>query len=167
MTTTPRRPTAHLIHGYLAVGKTTFARRLSLRTGAVLLSADEWYLRLYTDGTPTGHLDNELYRRLESQLDELWPQILSHGVDMVLDFGFWTRSLRDRTRRLATAAGATVVLHSVTCSEQIARQRLAARNEDPCGSFLIPDGAYDHLRSKFTALDADEPHVNVTESTDP
>ena len=88
MTTPTRRPTAHLIHGYLAVGKTTFARCLSSRTGAILLSVDEWYLRLYTDGTPTQHLDNDLYLRLESQLDELWPQILLHGVDVILNFGF-------------------------------------------------------------------------------
>jgi predicted kinase len=88
MTSPASPPTAHLIHGYLAVGKTTFARRLSSRSGAILLSVDDWYLRLYTDGRPTGHLDHDLYLRLESQLDELWPQLLARGLDVVLDFGF-------------------------------------------------------------------------------
>jgi predicted kinase len=163
MSASPRRPTAHLIHGYLAVGKTTFARQLSSRTGAILFSVDEWYLRLFTDGTPTARLDHELYLRLESQLDELWPLILLRGVDVILDFGFWTRALRDRTRHLAAEAGASVVLHSVSCGEQTARQRLAARNQDPRGSFLITDVAYDELRGKFAALEADEPHLIVTE----
>ncbi len=166
MTAPPRRPAAHLIHGFLAAGKTTFARRLSARTGAILLSYDEWYLRLYTDGTPTGHLDNEQCRRLESLLDEVWPQFLVHGVDVVLDFGFWTRAFRDRARRLATAAGADVVLHSVSCGERIARQRLAARNLDPRGSFLVSDAGYDDLLRKFSPLDADEPHTDVTGSAD-
>ncbi len=31
-------------------GKTSFARKLSEQTGALCLSADDWYLRLYTDG---------------------------------------------------------------------------------------------------------------------
>ncbi len=27
-----------------------------------------------------------------SQLDELWPQLLARGLDVVLDFGFWSRA---------------------------------------------------------------------------
>jgi hypothetical protein len=60
-----------------------------------------------------------------------------------------------------------VVLHAVTCSEPIARKRLAARNQDPRGSFVVTDTAYEQLRGRFTALQADEPHVIVTEGGGP
>jgi predicted kinase len=87
MTGRAHRPIAHLVHGYLAAGKKTFARRLAAETGAIRLSEDEWYLRLYTDGTPTEHLDDVLYRRLRSQLDDLWPQLLTRILQPVMTSG--------------------------------------------------------------------------------
>jgi predicted kinase len=103
--------TAHLIHGYLGAGKTTFAAKLASQKNAIRLSADEWYLRLYTDGRPNTHLDDSLLLRLESVLDELWPSILIQGVDVVLDFGFWSRESRDRA---VASLGALVLTRSCT-----------------------------------------------------
>lgn len=111
MTGPSSSPTVHLVHGYLGVGKTSFARQLSEQTGAIRLSADEWYLRLYTNGRPTEQLDDVLWRRRKSQLDDLWPQLLARGVDLVLDFGVWSRSERDHARSRATALGANLVLY--------------------------------------------------------
>src|SRR5688572_8578404 len=56
--------TAHLIHGFVGAGKTTFAKRLAAETGAIRLSMDEWYLRLYTGGEPTESQEPELLRRV-------------------------------------------------------------------------------------------------------
>jgi len=39
-------PTAHLIHGYLGAGKTTFARQLERNIPAIRFSHDEWMVRL-------------------------------------------------------------------------------------------------------------------------
>ncbi len=165
--TGPRpKPTAHLIHGYLGVGKTSFARQLSEQTGAIRLSSDEWYLRLYTDGHPTEHLDDVLWRRLKRQLDELWPQLLARGIDVVLDFGFWSRSERENARSLAAAAGADVVLYSLVCPDSIARRRLRARSRHHVDSFVISDAAYDELRAKFEPVGADEPHTEVNNGDD-
>jgi predicted kinase len=40
---------AHLIHGYLGAGKTTFARRLEQELRAIRFTHDEWMSRLYGD----------------------------------------------------------------------------------------------------------------------
>jgi predicted kinase len=45
-------PTAHLIHGYVGAGKTTFARRLEQELPAIRFSHDEWMTRLYGDDPP-------------------------------------------------------------------------------------------------------------------
>ena len=45
-------PTAHLIHGYLGAGKTTFARQLERDIPAIRFSHDEWMVRLYGDDPP-------------------------------------------------------------------------------------------------------------------
>ena len=79
--------TAHLIHGFLGVGKTTFARQLEQRMPAIRFSQDEWMTRLYGDDPPVEHFA-EFCRRVDEQIGEVWPRCLELGLDVVLDFGF-------------------------------------------------------------------------------
>ena len=60
--------TAHLIHGYLGAGKTSFAVQLERAVGGIRFSADEWYLRLYSGNEPTAHLEPAWCDRLSSLL---------------------------------------------------------------------------------------------------
>jgi predicted kinase len=108
--------TAHLVHGFLCTGKTTFARTLERQTAGVMLSADEWYLRLDVAEAPMPHLDDTDWVRMMSVLDELWPRVLERGVDVVLDFGYWRREARDRARESARAAGAGMCQPPVTAT---------------------------------------------------
>lgn len=153
--------TAHLLHGFLGAGKSTFARRLERDLNAVRLSADEWYLRLFTDGSPTEGLDQSLNERLLVVLDDLWPRILATGVDVVLDFGFWSRVSRDSARRAAALAGGDSRLYWVRCDEATAARRVRERNADPRDSFYLSDGSYRYLRAKYSPLDPDEEFVVV------
>ena len=89
--------TAHLIHGFLGVGKTTLARQLEHSIPAIRFSHDEWMTRLYGDDPPVEHFA-ELYRRVCQQVEEVWPRCLELGLNVVLDFGFWTRQERDVVR---------------------------------------------------------------------
>jgi predicted kinase len=150
----------HLIHGYLGAGKTTFARDLAASTGALSLSSDEWYLRLFTSGEPTSRLDEGAQQRLGALLYELWPSLAAKGLDVVLDFGFWTRGERDQARRLATAVGATVKLYWVRCSEDDARLRVQARN-GAAGQFFLDDQAFEALKAKFQPLEEDEEYEEI------
>lgn len=153
--------TVYLVHGYLAAGKTTCARRLEKETGAIRFSVDEWYLRLHVGDEPTEHLDSDRWERLISLLDEVWTGVAARGVDVILDFGFWSRSARDRARSLAASLDAQVVLYSLVCDEATAKQRCLVRNEHPNGSFIIHDSAFEQLRSKFDPLQFDETAVIV------
>ena len=98
-------PTAHLIHGYLGAGKTTFARRLERNIPAIRFSHDEWMVRFYGNDPPIEHFA-EFYRRVSEQTEEVWSRCLELGLDVVLDFGFWTRRERDATREKILAIGA-------------------------------------------------------------
>ena len=55
-------PTAHLIHGYLGVGKTRFARKLSEQTGAICLSAAGAQRRVRIVVTRDGRFKREARR---------------------------------------------------------------------------------------------------------
>lgn len=132
---------AHLIHGWIGAGKTTFARRLEEDVRGIRLSIDEWYLGLFTDGSPTDVLDVTLESRLISRLDSFWPQILGGGIDVVLDFGFWQRAPRDRARDLARSVGADTKLYWVQCDEATALERVRRRHENPEDNWRRTDDA--------------------------
>ena len=154
-----------MVCGYLGAGKTTFARELAESTGALVISEDRWYLGLFADGKPTAHLDDVLLARLVAVLDELWPNLLRHGVDVVLDFGFWSRARRARSRRLAHDAGAETRMYLVRCDDEVARARVAARDRNPRDSFLIGPAAYDALRTKFEDPGSDEDYEVIETSS--
>jgi len=150
--------TVHLIHGYLCSGKTTLAKELERRTGGVRFSLDEWMTAV--TGDPI-RLDDELYERLYGLVMGLWPSITEGGLDVILDFGFWTRRRRDEARAAATASGSSVRLYLVRCPDDIARARCRERNKNLGADYHISDEGYDALRSKFEPLGSDEEHELV------
>lgn len=152
---------AHLIHGWIGAGKTTFARQLEEDVRGIRISIDEWYLRLFTDDSPTEVLDPNLESRLTDRLDSLWPRILARGVDVVLDFGFWQREHRDRARQLAGTVGADTKLYWVQCEEATALERVLRRNEDPRDSWRLEENSFEYLRTKYGPLGPDEDHAVI------
>jgi len=149
----------HLVCGFLGVGKTTFAKRLVEQVGGVRFSVDELYLQLFATG-PTYELDRAALARLLTVLDQLWPQVVAAGTDVVLDFGFWRRHLRDHVRTLAHAQGAETQLYWLRCSDELALARCLARN-GAAGAFLISEQGFRELKSHFQPLGGDEPHELV------
>lgn len=143
--------TVHAIHGYLGVGKTAFARRLEAETGGVLLSIDEWTIRL-SGGHK--HLDAALFENTWALLSELWPRIVRTGADVILDFGFWSRESRDDARARAATVGAPLRLYSLQCSRETAIARCQARRQEH--AYDLDADAYDALRWKFEPLGVDE-----------
>jgi predicted kinase len=79
--------TAHLIHGFLGSGKTTFARRLESELPALRFTHDEWIARLYGDD-PAINDFAIFFSRVSAQIDRLWPRCLALGVDVGPDLNF-------------------------------------------------------------------------------
>ena len=152
--------TAHLIYGYLGAGKTTFARRLERELPAIRFSHDEWMTRLYGDNPPIEDFA-DFYQRVYEQVEEIWPRCLELGIDVVLDFGFWTRQVRDDTRAKISALGAQARLYRLTCSEDEVWRRVEKRNTDLQGSFLIDRNAFDAFKERLEPLDPDEAHTEI------
>jgi predicted kinase len=147
--------TVHMLHGYLCSGKTTLARELEASTGGVRISLDEWMIELAGDNV---HLDDELYDRLFHVVTGFWPQLVARGIDVILDFGFWTRRRRDETRAAATSVGALVRLYAVSAADEVARTRCRDR---VAGGYVVGEQGFDALRSKFQPLEPDEDRIEV------
>src|SRR5690242_20274181 len=108
-------------------GKTTVACRLEAEERAVRLTADAWLHELYPNESDAAlDTDRPVVERLRwvnahrPPVERLqWAlalRMLALGVNVVLDWGLWTRAERDRYRTEAQRRGARVVLCVVDAS---------------------------------------------------
>lgn len=118
-------PTLFLAVGLPATGKTTAARRLEAEHQALRLTKDEWVKALYGELNPASASDV-----IEGRLIEIALRALELGVDVVIDFGLWSRDERSALRQAAADRDAHVeVLYlDVPAAEQ--RRRLGRRQTD-------------------------------------
>ena len=148
--------TLHLMCGLPCAGKTTEARRLEQDERALRLTPDEWiYAQHGSDGAKAR--DSALRTALEAAMVDLAMRVLSLGVNVVLDFGLWTRSEREELRARADGVGARSELHFLDVPEGVLLARLAARNADlPAGTFAIDEAELRLWSTWFEAPVADE-----------
>jgi predicted kinase len=82
-------------------GKSTYARRLE-RKGMVRLSFD---LEMWQRGITTVPLPPEQRAEIEAELRSRLLTLVEGGADVVLDFSFWSRRMRDDYRSLLAPTG--------------------------------------------------------------
>jgi len=81
-----------LVCGKICAGKTTYAKKLAEEIGAVILSVDEITLALF--GQHLGDKHDEMVEKTKKYLFGKAAEIISVGVNVILDWGFWTREER-------------------------------------------------------------------------
>jgi predicted kinase len=120
-------PTLVVICGLPGSGKTTHARRLEQEMSAVRFCPDEWMEALGID------LYNEDGRERVEQFQWLQAKrLLSLGQSVVIEWGTWGRSERDRLREEVRALGARVELHYLTAPLDVLLDRIQRRGmENP------------------------------------
>lgn len=147
-----RQATLIVMIGLPACGKTTLARRLQAERGALRLTPDEWMKPLFDDSEADGKRNV-----LEGRFVWLAMDALRAGVDVVIDFGVWSRNERSALRALAADAGvrSELVYLAVSIDEQL--DRIRGRNElDPSNSFDISESDLRHFVTFFEEPDNDE-----------
>jgi len=73
--------------GLPGTGKTTAARRIEVEQEALRLTKDEWMKALYGPANPEPASDV-----IEGRLIEIGLRALELGVNVVIDFGLWSRA---------------------------------------------------------------------------
>jgi predicted kinase len=121
--------TLHLMCGLPAAGKTTLARQLERALPALRLTPDEWITRVLGAQPPQRELDaaREPFEALQW---EVASRALPLGVNVILDFGFWSRAEREDYQSRAHAIGAGSEVHYVEAPIEVLESRLARRLED-------------------------------------
>jgi len=153
-----KQPTLFLTVGLPGTGKTTAARRIEVQQGALRLTKDEWVKALYGSGNPPSASDV-----IEGRLIQIGMRALELGMNVIIDFGLWSRNERSALRQAAADIGAAVVICycELTPLEQRRRldQRLAEAPHDtwPMSEQELADWASKMDIPTLAELDGSEP----------
>ncbi len=134
--------------GKLGCGKTTYAKRLCAERGAVLLSADELMLSLF--GQNAGDKHDEYLEKVKTYLLNKSLELVSRGVDAVLDWGLWTRAERVGVRAFYAAHAVPCEIHYLEIDEETRQRRIEARNRA-----VLADGMKDYFVDEGLAAKLD------------
>ena len=148
-------PTVYIIAGQIGAGKTTFAKKLEKKTGAIRFTPDEWMLKLFKE-MPGNEDFDEYYFRCCAVAWETAKKILEKGIDIILDFGFWKKNDRKKYKQMISDLGYNCKLYHVFCEVEEIKKRLNIRNkQQPDGAVTIDAEAFDFFSPQF------EPPTNL------
>lgn len=148
--------TLFLMCGLPGSGKTTLAKRIERERDALRLTPDEWIARLFGQSLTPPALD-WCRDPVESVQWEVAERALRLGINVILDFGFWSRTEREEFRARAAALGAGSELHFLDVPRAELSARIAARNaEPPPYTFRITETQLDAWWNLFEPPTPDE-----------
>jgi predicted kinase len=125
--------------GMVGSGKTTYALRLAVQ-GLACLSVDGYIWHKYgvfgVDFDEARWIDYQA--EAETFLKDRLVRHIRAGEDVVVDFSFWNRAMRDDYKRLVESAGGRWELHYMKVDPALLPARLAARRlRDDANAFPI------------------------------
>lgn len=144
--------------GMICCGKSTYARRLQAERNAVILSIDDITLTLFPEGS--GEMHDTYALRAEQYLLNLSLQILRTGTDVILDWGLWTRAIRDRIRQFyAAQGGIETELHYLRIDPEEWERRIRKRNASGDAAYYVDEGLLNKVKALFEEPSAEEVDV--------
>jgi predicted kinase len=157
------QPIVYVICGFIGAGKTTFARKLEEKTGAVRITKDEWSIRLIgNDPTIDGYEEWDT-KIIELSRDVAF-QLVEKGIDVIIDEGFWAKEQRVELRRRIEVIGAKEVLYYLETSIETIRERVVRRNNNLTeDSFKISREMLDNYLKYWQPPSEEEDYVLASE----
>ena len=159
-------PEVYLICGRICCGKTTYSEKICKENNAVLLSVDEIMLSMF-DQCCGEKLHMEYERRIKKYLLDKSLEILQKGLNVVLDWGFWTKEERDSIKNFYASRNINCVLYYIEVSDEIWKYRLAKRNKGVLAgeakAYFMSDENALKFSSRFSPPDEDEVDVFIKE----
>lgn len=150
---------AYLLCGEVGSGKTTYAKAWEQRTGGVVLNYDDLMLTLFDSCIgPTRH--QEMACRCKAFLCEQALSFLQKGLDVMMDFGYWSKAERAEAKRFFAAYGYSALLIYIQAEADVITAHLLQRNQaiEKQGLHAYPIDAEKRARfhAQFEPPQADE-----------
>lgn len=170
----PREPgVVILVGGAIGTGKSTVARALAARSGAVVIASDRVRkARLGLDpterldaGVDAGAYAPEARAAVYEAMLERAGAAVDSGRGVVLDATFSERAMRDHARAWAERRGARCVFVHTRCDPEIVRTRLAARQARGDDASDAGPELLDESLRRWEALEAGDPWPDADRAT--
>ena len=139
-----------LICGKICCGKSTYAKCLQAKDNAVLLSVDEIMLAVF--GLYAGEKHDEYTERIRKYLFEKSVEIIESGINVILDWGFWTKAGRAYARDFYTERNIEYEFHYIDITDEEWETRIVSRNNSVAAGETIAYFIDDNLAAKFADL---------------
>lgn len=153
-----------LICGRICSGKTTYAHQLRCQSKAVLLSIDEVMLSIF--GQHCGEKHDEYAARTQQYPFDKSVELIENGIDVILDWGFWTRDSRDAAKAYYTSHGITCRFHYIDVNDATWHARMEERNaavlEGKTLAYYVDANLASKFATRFEAPSQDEIDVWIT-----
>ena len=140
----------YLICGKICCGKTTYAQKLCKEKNAVLLSVDEIMLALF--GQHCGDRHDEYVEKTEKYLLNKSMELISKDINVVLDWGFWTKAERESAKGFYKSRSIQCELHYIDISDETWKSRLSKRNKAMLANKTSAYYVDDNLAVKFASI---------------
>ena len=135
------KPLIHLICGSTGAGKTTYAKALATKLGALHFSIDQWMATLYWADAAMPLDPRWAIERVERCVTQIWKmarQSAALGTPCVLDLGFTTAAQRAHVVSLAREAGFAAQLHLLDIPVEERWRRAQQREASPADEHRLP-----------------------------
>lgn len=127
-----------LICGAICSGKTTYAKKLMKNSPAALLSMDELMLSLFPPYLGDKH--EEISAKCRKYLLGRAVDIAKAGLDVILDWGFWTRGDRENITAFFRERNVETQWHYVRADEKTLDEHIAKRNASGhAGAYFVDE----------------------------
>lgn len=140
----------YLICGKICCGKTTYAQKICNESNAVLLSVDEITLALF--GQHCGDKHDEYVERTEKYLLDKSLELIQNKINVVLDWGFWTKAERESAKEFYKSRNIECELHYIDISDKTWKSRLHMRNNAVLANETSAYYVDDNLAAKFNSI---------------
>ena len=148
----------YLICGKLCCGKTTYSQKLCAENDAIVLSVDELTLTVF--GQNCGEKHDEYVLNAKKYLLNKSLALIDKNINIVLDWGFWTRKEREFTKDFYKSRGIDCELHYIDISDDVWKARTEQRNQTvltgKTSAYYVDENLLAKFNSIFEAPSEDE-----------
>lgn len=151
----------YLICGRICSGKSTYAKKLAEAQNAVILSVDEIMLAVF--GQDSGEKHDIYVKRIQAYLYQKSLDFIECGVNVILDFGFWTKQERANARDFFESRDVVFEFHYLNISQSEWKERIAKRNTEALQKqlnvYFVDEGLVKKFEELFEQPQKEEVHI--------
>ena len=139
-----------LVSGFVGAGKTTLAKKLEKQYKAIRFTTDDWMIEFFGFDGDFGEEYKAKKRIVKEFIWRIAKPVLESGIDVILDFGFWSWKERTLFRKRASQLGIDFELYFIDVPLDQLRKQIKIRNKKlPRGTFYITEKWFDSWVPRF------------------